>query len=198
MIHELAGYLSGLLILISFAPYIRDIFLNKTKPERASWLIWAILGSISFFSQFAKGASYSLLLTGAQAVGDFFIFLLAIKYGLGGLLKRDIVALVGAIVGLSLWYITKEAATALFIVIFIDAMGAVLTVIKSYESPTTETISSWVFTCIAGFLACIAVGSLNFILLAFPAYICLASFAVLLAIKLGFQHRKVVSQMSHL
>jgi len=107
---------------------------------------------------------------------------LAIKYGLGGFLKRDIVALFGAAMGLSLWYLTKEA---LFIVIFIDAIGATLTVIKSYESPTTETVSSWVFTFLGGFFACFAVGSFNLILLAFPFYICLASLAILVAIKIS-------------
>lgn len=186
MIVESAGYLSGIAILLSFVPYIKDMFHGKTKPERISWLIWSILGSIAFFSQLAKGASYSLVMTGAQAIGDLFIFILAIKYGLGGFLKRDIIALVGAGVGLFLWYITKEAAIALFIVIFIDAIGAVLTVIKSYENPATETISSWVLTGIGGLLSCIAVGSFDFILLVFPFYILLASLAILTAIKLGF------------
>ncbi|OGY46526.1 MAG: hypothetical protein A3A24_03840 [Candidatus Buchananbacteria bacterium RIFCSPLOWO2_01_FULL_46_12] len=192
MIIQAAGYLSGIVILLSFVPYIKDIFLAKTKPERASWLIWAILGSIAFFSQLAKGASYSLFMAGAQAVGDLLIFSLAIKYGLGGLIKRDIIALGGAAVALWLWYLTHEAAVALFIVILIDATGAVLTIIKAYEKPATETISSWVLTFVGGFLACIAVGQLNFILLAFPAYICLASLSILLAIKLGFKMKSKV------
>jgi len=67
---EIFGYLSGLAISISFLPYIRDIFSGMTKPERISWLIWAGLGLISLFSQLAKGASYSLIMTGAQAAGD--------------------------------------------------------------------------------------------------------------------------------
>ena len=126
-------------------------------------------------------------MTGAQAVGDTLIFLLAIKYGLGGLNKRDIIGLIGAVIGLILWYFTGEAAVALFAVIFIDAIGAVLTTIKAYEHPTTETISSWLLTFLGGFFACVAVGSFNFILLAFPVYICLASISILIAIKLGFK-----------
>lgn len=189
MIIEIAGYLSGVAMLISFAPYLKDIFLGKTKPERMSWLIWAVLGSISFFSQFAKGASFSLIMPGAQAIGDLFIFILAIKYGFGGFLKRDIMALIGASIGLFLWYLTKEAAVALFIAIFIDATGVILTVFKSYENPTTETISSWFFVFISGLLSCLAVGSLNFILLVFPFYICLAGLSILIAIKLGFKHK---------
>jgi hypothetical protein len=176
-------------ILASFVPYTRDIFLGKTRPERISWLIWAILGAISFCSQFAKGASHSLVLTGAQAVGDLFIFFLAIKYGIGGFLKRDIAGLCGAALGLILWYVTKEAAVALFVVIGIDAIGAVLTVFKSYENPGTETVSAWVLTFVGGFLACVAVGSWNPILLAFPFYICLASLAILVALRLGSRRR---------
>ena len=185
MIYQIAGYLSGVAILLSFVPYLRDIFRRTTKPQRASWLIWTILGSISFFSQFSKGASYSLILTGAQAIGDLFIFIFAIKYGLGGFMKRDFFALILAGVGLWLWYLTSEAAIALFIVIAIDATGALLTTLKSYQHPTTETISSWVLTLIGGVLGCVAVGKLDFILLAFPAYICLASLSILIAIQLG-------------
>ncbi|MDD2807709.1 MAG: hypothetical protein PHW95_04300 [Patescibacteria group bacterium] len=185
MIYQIAGYLSGITILLSFVPYIRDIFKRTTKPERVSWLIWSLLGSISFFSQLAEGASYSLIMTGAQAIGDLFIFILAIKYGFGGLIKRDIIAFIGAILALWLWYLTSEAAIALFIVIFIDATGVVLTVIKSYQKPTSETVSSWALTFLGGLLGCLAVGKVNFILLAFPIYICLASLSVLIAIKLG-------------
>ena len=186
---EIAGYLSGAAILYSFAPYIRDIFKGKTKPERISWLIWGVIGLISFFSQMAKGASYSLIMTGVQALGDIFIFILAIKYGMGGFLKRDIFGLFGSAVGLFMWYLTKEAAVALFIIIFVDAVGAVLTVIKSYEHPSSETVSSWAFTFLGGLFACFAVGSLNFILLAFPLYICLASLSILTAMGIGFKHK---------
>ena len=189
MVAQIAGYLSGIAILLSFIPYIRDIFFKKTKPERISWFIWAVLGSISFFSQFAKGAHYSLIMTGAQALGDLFIFILAIKHGIGGLLKRDILALIGSVIGLFLWYITKEATIALFIVIFIDATGAILTIIKSHEHPETETISSWILTFFGGLFACIAVGNFNLVLLAFPLYICLASLSILISIKLGFIKR---------
>lgn len=185
MIYQIAGYLSGIAILLSFLPYIKDIFAKKTKPERMSWLIWAILGSISFFSQLAKGGTYSLILAAVQAIGDLLIFLLAIKYGMGGLKRRDVAGLCGAVVGLALWYWTKEAAIALFFAIFIDAIGAFLTTIKSYEKPETETISAWILTFFGGFFACISVGSLNFILLVFPFYICLASLSILIAIKLG-------------
>lgn len=192
MLNEIFGYLSGLAVLAGFFPYIRDIFLGKTKPERMSWLIWGTLGSIAFFSQFAEGGTYSLLFVGAQTLGDLFIFGLALKYGVGGFLKRDLLALIGAGGSLVLWYFTKEAALALFIVIFIDAIGATLTALKSFEQPETETKSSWQLTFLGGLLGCFAVGEMNFVLLAFPFYICLASASILLAMKLGEMNRKIL------
>lgn len=193
MIIQIAGYLSGLAVLLSFYPYIRDIFAGKTKPERISWLIWGSLSLTAFFPQLAKGASYSLLMTGAMAVGDILVFILAIKYGRGGFLKRDIFAMLCLAGGLTLWYLTKEAAIALYIATFIDATGTALTVAKSYEDPSSETVSSWMLTFIGGVLACIAVGSFNFVLLIFPFYMALAGLSILIAIYLGFLRKKILN-----
>ena len=179
------GYLSGICITVSFLPYLVSIFKGQAKPERVSWLIWSILGGIAFFSQLAKGASASLWLPGLQTLGDTIVFVLAIKYGMGGMQKRDLWALAIAGVSLILWYATREPAVALFLAILIDASGAVLTVLKSYEHPTTESVSAWVLTGLGGLLAVFAVGSWDWVLLVFPAYILIASTAIVGAIKFG-------------
>jgi len=181
------GYVSGILIILSFVPYLRGIFRKETRPERASWLIWSLLGGIATFTQLAKGASHSLWLPALQTIGDLAIFLLAIKYGMGGLLKRDKIALAAVGLSLILWYFTQEAAVALFIVIFIDAVGAVLTILKTHEHPTTEPMSSWVLTCLAGFVGIFAVGEFDAILLAFPVYIFVANLAIIATIFFGLR-----------
>jgi len=190
MFIQYSGYLSGLLMFLAFLPYIRDILKKKTKPERASWFIWAMLGFIAFFSQLAKGASYSLYMTGVQAAGDLFIFILAIKYGLGGFEKRDRIALIFVVLSLVLWLFTREAIVALIMVILIDGTGGVLTIIKSYREPATETLSAWVFNTFSGLFACVAVGSLNPALLAFPIYIVVINFAIFMSIM--FSRRKSI------
>ncbi len=189
---ELFGYLSGVLIILAFIPYIRDIFLHKTKPERGSWLIWSILGYIAFFSQLAEGASYSLFLVGIQALGDTLVLALAVRYGIGGLVRRDILGLLGAGVSLVFWYFTQEPAIALFLVIFIDGIGGILTIIKTFEIPSTETVSSWFLTSLSGFFAALAVGSLNPILLAFPIYTCLVTLAIAIAEMVSSRRSKTV------
>ncbi len=179
------GLLSGLLSIISNVPYIRDILKLKTKPERASWLIWSVLGGIAFFSQLAKGATDSLWMTGVQTCGVLLIFSLSIRYGVGGLTKRDMVALPVAGLGLVLWYITNEPAIALLIVILVDALGSALTCVKAYKAPDSETMSTWALSGTAGIFGALAVGSWHLILLAYPIYIMLANYAVVIAIYLG-------------
>jgi len=166
-------------------PYVRDILQKKTKPERASWFIWAVLGFIAFFSQFAKGATDSLWLTGGQTFAVFVVVILSIKYGVGGFTKRDVAALTTAFIGLVIWYLTSEAAFALFIVIGIDSIGSILTFIKSYHEPASETLSTWLMSGISGVFGALAVGSLSFTLLAYPLYIGIANFLIVTAILFG-------------
>lgn len=179
------GYISAILSVLMIVPYIRDIFFKKTKPERASWLIWTALGLIAFFSQMAKGATDSLWLTGGQTLAVLIIFLLSIKYGVGGLTKRDTKALIAALIGLIIWFITKEAAWALLIVIGIDCVGTLLTAIKSYEDPESETLSTWLISGTSGIFGALAVGVLHPILLAYPVYIIFANYLIVAMMCLG-------------
>ena len=182
---EIFGYISALLSIVMIAPYVRDIFTKNTKPERASWFIWTVLTSIAFFSQFAKGATDSLWLSAGQTLAVLIVFLLSIKYGVGGLTKRDMKALIGAAIGLIAWYLTKEPAYALIITIIVDGIGTWLTVIKSYQEPETETLSTFVMSGTSGIFGALAVGSWSFILLAYPAYLIIANYSIAASILLG-------------
>jgi len=186
---QIFGYISVLLSIAMIFPYIRDIFRLETKPERGSWFIWTVLGFIAFFSQLAKGATDSLWLTVGQTTSVLIIFLLSLKYGYGGLGKRDIRALVGAGVGLILWYLTREASYALVFVILVDSIGTFLTLTKSYKDPGSETLSTWVMSGTSGIFGMLAVGSLNLILLVYPFYIVLANYVIVAAILLGSRHK---------
>ena len=188
---EILGYSSGILMMVSSVPYIRDIVKGKTKPERATWFIWSVVMMIAFFAQVASGGTFSTLLTVGDTIVVIVIFILSIKHGMAGWMMRDKMALVGAGISLILWYFTKNPAIALFIVIFIDFLGGLLTIVKSYENPESETMLTWFFSSIAGFLGILAVGEMNFILLAFPIYICLINLAIGLIIFLSRRKLKI-------
>jgi hypothetical protein len=187
---EILGIIGGLFGLVSYAPYIKDILLLKVKPQRATFLIWSILGAIVFFSQLAKGASNSLWLPGLETFGAIAIFILSIKYGVGGFNKKDYMALFIALIGLIIWYFTKEAAVALYLVIFVDASGLYLTIHKAYVLPKSETHLAWILSAVGGVFSLISVGSFSIILLSYPIYLIFGNLAVVAAIQMGLRKDK--------
>jgi hypothetical protein len=182
---EFFGYISAFLSIVMVLPYIRDILLRTTKPERASWLIWTVLGFIAFFSQLAKGASHSLWLTGGQTVAVLVVLGLSLRYGVGGLSRRDILALAVASLGLALWYLTSEPLWALGLVIFVDSIGTLLTALKAYKDPSSETMSTWFLSGTSGIFGSFAVGEMNGALLAYPLYIVVANYLIVAAMCVG-------------
>ncbi|HAE36498.1 MAG: hypothetical protein UR85_C0007G0007 [Candidatus Nomurabacteria bacterium GW2011_GWF2_35_66] len=179
---EFFGYLSGILMMLSVIPYARSILRGETKPQRMTWLIWTILILIAFFSQLAKGATWSLLLTAGDAIAILITFILSIKFGVGGFRKIDIISLFGAGFSLLLWYLTSEPAVALFLIILIDLIGVNLTVVKTWKNPETENWVAWAICGVGGLFGILSVGSFNLILLSYPLYICLANSTIALIV----------------
>lgn len=77
------GVLAGATSVANTVPYVRDVVRGTTRPHRGSWLIWAVTASVVYASQRADGASWSLIMAGAQAVLTAFVFLLAVRRGEG-------------------------------------------------------------------------------------------------------------------
>jgi len=182
----LLGVLSATLTIMAFLPYIRDTLSGYTQPQSASWMIWSILSAVALASQAYEGATSSLWFAGAQACGTILIALLSMRRGLWRCFSRqDLGILAMAGLGLFLWYATENAAYALAMTITISLLGGAVTVRKAYRDPSSETPATWALNWIASVCAIIAVGDLNWILLAYPIYLCALNAAILAAISLG-------------
>lgn len=186
------GLLSALLSTFAFLPYIVNTLRGRTQPQRASWLIWSMLGSIAFFSQVFEGATHSLWFAGIQVCGTILVFILSIPLGVGGFLKRsDQFVLLAAMGGLIAWYLTETAVYALAITISISLLGGGVTVHKSFNAPQSETLVTWALSFLASACAILAVGRLDPVLLAYPLYLFVLNGAIVLAITTGrmWRHR---------
>lgn len=180
------GVAAGVLSTFAFIPYILDTICQRTRPQRASWLIWSVLGSIAFASQVYEGATSSLWFAAVQVSGTIIVFLLSIRGGEGQFLsKTDWQILVAAGVGLILWSVTDNAVYALAITISISLLGGVATIVKAYHDPTSETLITWVVSLIASACAIVSVGSADLVLLAYPIYLFVLYLAFIVAITLG-------------
>ncbi len=180
------GIASGVLSTFAYLPYAIDTLAKRTQPQRASWLIWSVLGSIAFFSQLYEGAGSSLWFAGVQVTGTICIFLLSIRLGSGGFLNlRDCFILLVASAGLVIWYFTETAVYALAITISISLLGGSVTVLKAFRDPDSETMSTWFLSFIASTCAIFSVGAFDWIILAYPLYLFTLNGAIVVAMLLG-------------
>jgi hypothetical protein len=182
MSEALFGVLAGVIGAADTVPYVRDILAGSTRPYRWTWLIWGVLAIVVCFSQWADGASWSLIVAAVQAVLTFFIFLLAMRRGEGRLGRVEAVMLAVAAGGVLGWVVADEPIVATVCVVAADLVGTAMMLPKTYRDPGSETLVTFVLASVAGALAAASVGRLDVSLLLYPVYFCVANAAIALLI----------------
>ena len=142
-IASIAGKFAGIISLSAFVPYILSILRKETKPNRASWLIWAIVSFIIALSYRAAGASYAFLAPVGYVIGSTIVLILSIRNGVGGWTPFDRSCLIGVAISLVLWRIFDSPISALLINLFIDLLGTLPTIRKAWYQPETESKVAW-------------------------------------------------------
>ena len=182
------GISAGLIGIADTIPYVRDTLRGSTRPHRGTWLIWGVLAVVVCLSQYADGASWSLIMAGVQAVLTTGIFVLSIRRGEGGVSRVEqlMIAIAGA--GVFGWIVADEPLVATACVVAADLLGAAMMVPKTYRDPESETLVTFAFASLGGALAAGAVGAIDLSLLLYPVYYCLVNGAIAVLIV----HRRAV------
>jgi hypothetical protein len=184
----LLGVAAGLIAVLDTVPYLRDVVRGTTRPHPGTWLIWSALAVIVCLSQWADGASWSLIMTLTQAVVTTAVFALAVVRGKGGMTRADVMLLAVAAAGVAGWLLSGEPVVATICVVVADLVAAAMMVPKTYRDPRSETLSTFVGASIGGALAAGAVGTADADLLLYPIYYCVANGALAVLI----HHRRRV------
>jgi hypothetical protein len=184
------GIGAGLIGVADTIPYVHDTLRGSTRPHRGTWLIWGVLAVVVCLSQYADGASWSLIMAAVQAVLTAFIFVLSIRHGEGGVSPAELLMIAIAGAGVVGWIMTDEPLVATAFVVIADLLGAGMMVPKTYRDPESETLVTFAFASLGGALAAGAVGAVDFSLLLYPAYYCVINGAIALLI---FHRRSVLT-----
>jgi hypothetical protein len=176
------GLLAGAVGIVDTVPYVRDMLRGLTRPHRGTWLIWGVLAVVAYGSQRADGGSWSLVMTGTQAILTGLVFLLAIRHGEGGLSAVDLSLIVVAGAGVIGWLVARQPVVAVACVIAADLSAAAMMTPKTYRDPGSETLAMYALAGVAGALATAAVGELDVSLMLYPAYYCVVNGAMALLI----------------
>jgi hypothetical protein len=121
-------------------------------------------------------------LSGIFAFGSTIIFLLSLKFGMGGWAKTDILCLVVSLLGIVIWKATANPMYGLMASIGADLAGQVPMLIKTYRFPETEVWTFYSLGVVAGLLNLAAVQHWNIQEIIYPLYIVLIDGATVLLI----------------
>lgn len=195
---NIIGILAGVFSLMGFIPYLISVIKRKTKPNRASWWIWATLGIIITISNYYAGARDTMWLLVCYTFSQLAIAVFSIKHGEGGWNTFDITCILGAVISIPLWWWTKDPLTAISINIAIDSLGALPTIKKSYFYPETEDLFSWLMFLTASTLNLAALETWSVTLSSYPIYLFLFNLIVaVLILSDKFNLKKVKRMKKH-
>ena len=201
-------FLATLISIVGYLPYISGIIKGKSKPNRVTWLIWSVLGTVLCFASFEL-SDYDWMMICVPlvyTVGPTIVAIMSFWYGEGGSSKFDVFCFLCAFLGLGLWLILDMVVLALWLSIIIDGIGALPTIRKSYLKPKSESLIGWSAFSIANALNFGVMyhrfdGNESIHALVYPLYLFLISIIILLGmlhpkIKLLFYNLTMLSKKS--
>jgi hypothetical protein len=170
-------------LLASFV-YIRTMFVGGTKPNRISWLMWAIAPSIATAAALSNGVGWAVLPVFMAGFSPFLIFITSFfaKKAYWKLSTFDYACGTLSAIALIMWWLTKDPNVAIVFAIASDALAAIPTLTKAWTNPETESV--WPFIIgVFGAASSLAVATLwIFSEYAFPSYLIIVNIIVLLAL----------------
>ena len=176
--------------------YLIGTLRGNVKPNRVTWLLWAIAPLIAWSAELKQGVGIVSLFTFVSGFAPLLIFLASFHQRSPWKIGRfDVVCGLLSLVGLGLWYATRAADVAIVFAIVADALAAIPTLVKSVKSPKTE--NAFVYLCSAGGagVTLLAISRWSVAEAAFPVYLFVMSLLLFVAVKVPvksvFHLRKV-------
>jgi hypothetical protein len=165
------GAIAGMTTLAGFVPYWLSIVRGKTKPNRATWAIWSIVGLLLSSSYWAVGARDTLWVPLSYVIGPVVTSLLGLRWGEGGWTRFDRRCLMGTGVSVVLWIVLKSPLVALGLNLLIDFLGALPTIEKAARDPEGEDRLAWIIFAIGNGFNLLAIGQWSWAIASYPVYL---------------------------
>lgn len=185
---EVIGIVAGTLATIAYIPYIIGMLRGRTRPNKASWIIWTIVGGLLAITYFLEGDLKAIWVPLVYFIGPLVIAVLSFRYGYSRWSKLDYACVVFAIISIIPWIFSNDPTITLLLNVMIDTAGAIPTYVKSYREPETEDFTAWFIFFIANTLELFAISKWNLSAI-YPIYL-FVSTAIIFAFITKFKFQK--------
>ncbi len=155
--HQFFSVLAVGIALLSFFPYLRDIFARETTPHIYSWLIWAVLQGTAALAILKNNTLWSAAGTAAIGLVSVAVFLLSFRYGTKNITRFDTACLLGALVAICVWIFLENVTLSIVLVTLIDFAAFLPTFRKAWEEPYSETVFLYVCSGLSNLFSLFAI-----------------------------------------
>jgi hypothetical protein len=160
------------------AVYLRDTLRGTTKPNRVTWLLWAVAPLLAAGVEFKEGVGLRTLPTFMVGFMPLLIFIGSFHNAASVWKVRRMDYACGAVsvVGTVVWLVTQNGVLAISAAIAADFLAGVPTLMKSWTDPQTETVYTYTGALISMIVLLLTVDHWTFDVVAFPLFVaCMAS-----------------------
>jgi len=170
---EYLVFIAAFATLLATFVYVRSMFKGGAKPNRVSWLMWAIAPFIATAAAISNGVGWAALPVFMSGFSPFLIFTASFfsKKAHWTLASFDYVCGVLSGLALVLWYVTKDPNVAIAFAIASDALASIPTLKKAWAHPETELAWPFIVGVFNSFTSFWAFTIWTFSAYAFPAYL---------------------------
>ena len=185
MINENFVILGAVIAFAGGLSYLISTIKGKTKPNRVTWFLWSLAPFVAFSAEIKEGVGIQSLMTFMVGFTPFLVFLGSFvnKKSVWKLGRFDLTCGALSLIGLLIWYITKNGNFAIFFGITADGLAAVPTLVKSYFFPETENYHVYLTAAINAAITLLTIKIWNFAHFGFPLYIFILCTIFVLLIK---------------
>jgi hypothetical protein len=166
-------FLGSAIGMVGTSIYLRDTLRGTTKPNRVTWLLWALAPLLASAVEFRDGV-------GLRALPTFMIGFMPLLVFIGSfhnpasvwqIRRLDYACGVMSVAGTITWLCTQNGVVAIAAAIAADFVAGIPTMVKSWSHPETETVTSYIGAVINVAILLLTVDHWTFEVAAFPAFI---------------------------
>jgi len=173
------------LSLIGSGRYVFQVLKGKTKPNRVTWILWALAPLIAFAAEIHEGVGLQSVVTFMAGFSPLLIVIASFisARAVWKLTGFDIVCGALSLLGLILWLLTRHSDIAIAFSIAADGLAGLPTLVKSYKEPETESYLVFLLASVSSALTLLTIDHWTFANYGFPLYLLVICIALVTLIK---------------
>lgn len=163
---------ASLIGIYSYAPYIVSILKGIAKPHVYTWGIWTVTQSIAAAGVWSGHGGWTAIGLAVGCILLALITVLAAIYGTRDITLFDTLLLVMAFFGVALYFATSNPLYSVLVASFVDMIGYIPTLRKTWHAPATEPPVMWLLWVLSTALALLGLQSYNLLTVPWLAVAC--------------------------